>query len=98
MRFTVDRIDHIVLNVKDVEITAAWYQRVLGMEREDFGPKARTVLKFGGQKLNIRPIDAEPGTWGHFVGVAPPWLAFWSRYQPKHNVNGPNKIKESSIV
>ena len=25
MQFTVDRIDHIVLNVKDVEITVAWY-------------------------------------------------------------------------
>ena len=50
MRFTVDRIDHIVLNVKDVEISAAWYQRVLGMEREDFGPEDRTALKFGGQK------------------------------------------------
>ena len=37
MRFTIDRIDHIVLNVKSVEISAAWYQRVLGMEREDFG-------------------------------------------------------------
>ena len=48
MRFTVDRIDHIVLNVTDVEITAAWYQRVLGMEREDFGPAGRTALKFGG--------------------------------------------------
>ena len=34
MRFTVDRIDHIVLNVKDVEISVAWYLRVLGMERE----------------------------------------------------------------
>jgi catechol 2,3-dioxygenase-like lactoylglutathione lyase family enzyme len=63
MRFTVDRIDHIVLNVKDVEITAAWYQRVLGMEREDFGPDNRTALKFGGQKLNVRPIDADPGSW-----------------------------------
>ena len=48
MRFTIDRIDHIVLNVKDVEITAAWYQRVLGMEREDFGTDGRTALKFGG--------------------------------------------------
>ncbi len=37
MRFTVDRLDHIVLNCKDVEITASWYQRVLGMEREEFG-------------------------------------------------------------
>ncbi len=55
MRFTVDRIDHIVLNVTDVDIAAAWYQRVLGMEREDFGPHSRTALKFGGQKINLRP-------------------------------------------
>ena len=64
MRFTVDRIDHIVLNVKDVEITAAWYQRVLGMEREEFGPHNRTALKFGGQKINVRPSrrrSAHPG-------------------------------------
>jgi catechol 2,3-dioxygenase-like lactoylglutathione lyase family enzyme len=63
MRFTVDRIDHIVMNVKSVEITAAWYQRVLGMEREDFGATGRTALKFGGQKINLRPIDAEARSW-----------------------------------
>ena len=63
MRFTVDRLDHIVLNVRDVEITASWYQRVLGMEREDFGPDHRTALKFGGQKINVRPADADVGTW-----------------------------------
>jgi catechol 2,3-dioxygenase-like lactoylglutathione lyase family enzyme len=71
MRFTVDRIDHIVLNVKDVEITAAWYLRVLGMEREDFGPESRTALKFGGQKINVRPADAEPGRWVTGVNTAP---------------------------
>jgi catechol 2,3-dioxygenase-like lactoylglutathione lyase family enzyme len=63
MRLTVDRLDHIVVNVKDVEISAAWYQRVLGMEREEFGPQQRTALKFGGQKINLRPTDADPGTW-----------------------------------
>jgi catechol 2,3-dioxygenase-like lactoylglutathione lyase family enzyme len=63
MRFTIDRIDHLVMNVKDVEITAAWYQRVLGMEREEFGPANRTALKFGGQKINVRPIDSDQGTW-----------------------------------
>ena len=71
MRFTVDRIDHIVLNVKDVEITAAWYQRVLGMEREDFGPNHRTALKFGGQKINVRPIDADQRTWLTGVRTTP---------------------------
>lgn len=68
MRFTVDRIDHIVLNVKDVEISAAWYQRVLGMDREDFGPDSdpsgrRTALKFGGQKINLRPVEADTSAW-----------------------------------
>ena len=63
MRFTIDRIDHIVINVKSVEMAAAWYQRVLGMEREEFGPQNRTALKFGGQKINLRPFDAETGTW-----------------------------------
>ena len=63
MRFTIDRIDHLVLNVQDVEITAAWYQRVLGMEREEYGPKQRTTLKFGGQKINVRPADSDPGSW-----------------------------------
>jgi catechol 2,3-dioxygenase-like lactoylglutathione lyase family enzyme len=63
MRFTIDRIDHIVINCKDVEISAAWYQRVLGMEREDFGEKHRTALKFGGQKINLRPFDADVSTW-----------------------------------
>ncbi len=63
MRFTIDRIDHIVINCKDVEISAAWYQRVLGMEREDFGEQHRTALKFGGQKINLRPFDADVSTW-----------------------------------
>jgi|SRR5271166_1824473 len=63
MRFTIDRIDHIVMNCSSVEITAAWYQRVLGMEREDFGAAGRTALKFGGQKINLRPIDADTGSW-----------------------------------
>ena len=63
MRFTIDRIDHIVINCKSVEISAAWYQRVLGMEREDFGTGHRTALKFGGQKINLRPIDADVRSW-----------------------------------
>jgi catechol 2,3-dioxygenase-like lactoylglutathione lyase family enzyme len=63
MRFTIDRIDHVVLNCRDVAVTAAWYERVLGMEREVFGEDRRTALKFGGQKLNLRPADADPDVW-----------------------------------
>ena len=63
MRFTIDRLDHLVLNCQDVEISASWFQRVLGMEREEFGDDRRTALKFGGQKINLRPHDADKRAW-----------------------------------
>ena len=59
MRFTVDRLDHLVLTCRDLEITASWYQRVLGMEREEFGAQRRTALKFGGQKINLHQAGEE---------------------------------------
>ncbi|NVN11443.1 MULTISPECIES: VOC family protein [Nguyenibacter] len=59
MRFTVDRLDHVVITVRDQEVSASWYQRVLGMEREEYGRNNRTALKFGGQKINLRPQGAE---------------------------------------
>jgi catechol 2,3-dioxygenase-like lactoylglutathione lyase family enzyme len=63
MRFTVDRLDHIVLHCDDVDVTASWYQRVLGMDREEFGEVPRTALKFGGQKINLRPVKADLSRW-----------------------------------
>ena len=63
MRFAIDRIDHVVLNVRDVEKAAAWYEGVLGMRREVFGPERRVALLFGGQKINLRPISADPDEW-----------------------------------
>ena len=57
MAFTVNRIDHVVLNTSDVDATTDWYVRVLGMEREVFG-EGRVALRFGGQKINVRPTGA----------------------------------------
>ncbi len=71
MRFSVDRLDHFVITVKDVEISAAWYQRVLGMERAEFGPHRRTSLRFGGQKINLRPVEMSQAEWFSGVGTAP---------------------------
>ena len=59
MRFTIDRLDHLVLTCRDLEIAASWYQRVLGMEREEFGAQRRTALKFGGQKINLHQAGEE---------------------------------------
>ncbi|MDB5372010.1 MAG: family virulence protein [Belnapia sp.] len=63
MRFAVDRLDHLVINCRDVEVMASWYQRVLGMEREDFGSPTRIALKFGGQKINLRPVETRQEDW-----------------------------------
>ena len=68
MRFAVDRLDHLVITCGDVEISAGWYQRVLGMDRAEFGVNRRTALRFGGQKINLRPQTATPEEW--FTGEA----------------------------
>jgi catechol 2,3-dioxygenase-like lactoylglutathione lyase family enzyme len=54
----IDRIDHVVMNCRDVEAIASWYERVLGFTCERFGPDRRIALKFGRQKLNLRPTGA----------------------------------------
>jgi catechol 2,3-dioxygenase-like lactoylglutathione lyase family enzyme len=66
----VTAIDHVVLNVRDVEASAAWYARVLGMTRHDFQPPygvARTSMKFGAMMLNLRPADMDKVAW--FTGA-----------------------------
>ncbi|MGH3725253.1 MAG: VOC family protein [Mycobacterium sp.] len=64
----VTRFDHVVINCNDVDTTAVWYVRVLGMARETFGPQGRTALTFGRQKINLRPITATQDEW--FTGRA----------------------------
>ena len=56
----IDRLDHLVLTVADIERTCAFYTRVLGMEVVHFG-NGRTALKFGRQKINLHPADNIPG-------------------------------------
>jgi catechol 2,3-dioxygenase-like lactoylglutathione lyase family enzyme len=53
----IDRIDHVVLNTRDVEACVDWYVRVLGMTRIVFGDN-RIALAFGDQKINVRPTGA----------------------------------------
>jgi catechol 2,3-dioxygenase-like lactoylglutathione lyase family enzyme len=67
MSLAVTALDHLVINVRDVEVSAAWYQRVLGMARKDFDPgegKARRVsVSFGDQKINLRPLSVDKVEW-----------------------------------
>ncbi len=67
----VERIDHVVLTVGDIEATCAYYARVLGMEVVTFG-NGRKALRFGTQKLNLHAAgkEIEPKALQPPVGAA----------------------------
>lgn len=54
----VERLDHLVLTVRDVEATCAFYERVLGMRATTFGG-GRRALAFGAQKINMHQSGNE---------------------------------------
>jgi len=54
----IDRLDHLVLTVRDVDATCSFYVRVLGMQIVTFG-EARKALAFGRQKINLHQAGRE---------------------------------------
>ncbi|MES9993847.1 MAG: VOC family protein [Candidatus Thiodiazotropha sp.] len=54
----LDRIDHIVLTVKNMERTVEFYESVLGMTKETFA-QGRVALRFGKQKINLHEFKKE---------------------------------------
>src|SRR6185503_16389367 len=58
MAIAIDRIDHIVLTVFDLDRTIDFYARVLGMEPVTFAG-GRRGLAFGRQKLNLHQAGKE---------------------------------------
>ena len=54
----IDRLDHLVLTVADIDRTVAFYRDTLGMTVEVFGG-GRTALKFGEQKINLHQAGRE---------------------------------------
>lgn len=67
MPLTVDALDHLVLNVSDVARSAGWYADILGMDVQSFDPGGgkppRTMLMFGRNKINLRPIGTSKVEW-----------------------------------
>ena len=67
MTLKVRALDHLVVQVSDLEVSASWYSRVLGMTREDVPPAPgkppRTAMRFGRQKINLRPIGTSKADW-----------------------------------
>lgn len=54
----IDRLDHFVLTVADLEATCRFYEKACGMSVETFGA-GRLALRFGQQKINLHKAGAE---------------------------------------
>ena len=54
----VDRIDHVVMTVTDLDATCDFYTRVLGMRVVTFAG-GRKALAFGRQKINLHEAGRE---------------------------------------
>jgi len=54
----IERLDHIVLTVRDVAATCDFYARTLGLEARAFSG-GRWALHFGRQKINLHQAGAE---------------------------------------
>jgi catechol 2,3-dioxygenase-like lactoylglutathione lyase family enzyme len=54
----IDRIDHVVLTVRSIDVTCEFYARVLGMDVVTFAG-GRKALAFGRQKFNLHEAGRE---------------------------------------
>ena len=54
----IERLDHLVLTVRDIAATCDFYSTVLGMQVVTFG-EGRKALAFGQQKLNLHEAGRE---------------------------------------
>lgn len=54
----IDRLDHVVLTVRDIDATIAFCTRVLGMQPTVFG-NGRHALTFGRSKINLHQLGHE---------------------------------------
>ena len=54
----VERIDHLVLTVKNIDTTVDFYTSVMGMKKVVFGEN-RVALSFGEQKINLHRLGNE---------------------------------------
>ena len=60
----IDRLDHLVLTVKNISATCDFYSRALGMEVVTFG-NDRKALAFGCQKINLHEAGHEVDPKAH---------------------------------
>ena len=55
--FKINRLDHLVLTVKNIDRTVEFYEK-LGMTKKIF-KETRVALKFANQKINLHKLGSE---------------------------------------
>ncbi|PYM41590.1 MAG: hypothetical protein DME12_11000 [Candidatus Rokuibacteriota bacterium] len=89
----LDRLDDLVLTVRDPAATCNFYRGVLGMEIVTYG-QGRVALRFGSQKINLHPAGREfepkaerptPGS-GDLCFLTDEPLEAWSTRLAEHGV------------
>ncbi|MBE9177665.1 VOC family protein [Oculatella sp. LEGE 06141] len=71
----IDRLDHLVLTVSNIETTCRFYTQVLGMNVVTFGDD-RKALHFGQQKINLHELGNEIDPKAHHPTVGSADLCF----------------------
>lgn len=91
----IDRLDHLVLTVANIQNTCEFYHDILGMDIETFG-EGRISLRFGIQKINLHLLGSEvnPHALAPKPGSAD--LCFIT-HTPLQKVIGNLKMKEIGI-
>jgi len=54
----VERVDHLVLTIENIDKTIEFYSTILGMDIVRFG-NGRIALSFGSQKINLHQVEKE---------------------------------------
>jgi catechol 2,3-dioxygenase-like lactoylglutathione lyase family enzyme len=55
---TINRLDHLVLTVINIEAACYFYSSIMGMDIVTFG-NGRKALQFGNQKINLHQVGKE---------------------------------------
>jgi catechol 2,3-dioxygenase-like lactoylglutathione lyase family enzyme len=59
----IDAIDHVVIHVTDLETSAGWYQRVLGVVPQKTAGGSVSTFTFGRQAIRLRPVATSKEAW-----------------------------------
>ena len=82
----IDRLDHLVLTVRDIDASIDFYTRVLGMRAVTFGA-GRKALAFGAQKINLHQAGANSNPRPSDLRRGPPTSVSSS---PRHSRRWPS--------